>query len=65
MQARGFQIIQALRAMNIVDRLWRPACTGRPYSLDIRERVVAAVHGEMSCEEAVEQLQRQKPVLHG
>ena len=27
---------------------------GRPYSLDLRERVVAAVHGGMSCEEAAE-----------
>lgn len=27
---------------------------GRPYSLDLRERVVAAVHGGMSCEAAAE-----------
>jgi putative transposase len=32
----------------------RPACMGRPGSLDLRERVVAAVHGGMSCEEAAE-----------
>ena len=27
---------------------------GRPYSLDLRQRVVGAVHGGMSCEEAAE-----------
>jgi transposase len=34
---------------------------GRAYSLDLRERVVAAVHEGMSCEEAADFYQVSKP----
>ena len=50
----GFSIRPAEVLANHAGWRWRPACMARPYSLDLRERVVVLVSDGVSCRDVAE-----------